>query len=219
MQIQTTVAKVTCPLCLSEQSQHFFTDTRDYYRCPNCALVFVLPKDFLSAEEEKRRYDLHENNPADEGYRRFLSRLFDPVAAELAPNSSGLDFGSGPGPTLSLMLEEAGHTMALYDPFYAPDEAVFARTYDFITTSEVVEHLHHPRQALERLWQCLRPQGILGVMTKRVTTLDAFKTWHYKTDLTHVAFFADETFKWLANHWGATVEFVGKDVVIFRRLA
>ncbi len=217
--MQNPAADITCPLCLLQQSQHFFTDSREYYRCGNCCLVFVLPKDFLSAAEEKGRYDLHENDPADEGYRRFLSRIFNPVAALLAPASQGLDFGSGPGPTLSLMFEETGHTMALYDPFYAPDETVFNHTYDFVTTSEVVEHLHHPRRDLDRIWQCVRPGGVLGVMTKRVTTLAAFKSWHYKNDPTHVIFFAEETFNWLGNHWGATVEFADKDVVIFHRHA
>ncbi len=27
---------------------------------------------FLSAEDEKARYDLHQNNPNDEGYKQFL---------------------------------------------------------------------------------------------------------------------------------------------------
>ena len=31
------------------------------------------------AEEEKRRYDLHENSPDDAHYRRFLSRLLEPL--------------------------------------------------------------------------------------------------------------------------------------------
>jgi len=32
---------------------------------------------------------------------------------KIAPISLGLDFGSGPGPTLSLMLEEQGHRVAI----------------------------------------------------------------------------------------------------------
>ena len=87
-----------------------------------------MPYQFLSPKEEKSEYDLHENSSDDPGYRRFLARLFDPVSHQLAPNSYGLDFGSGPGPTLSVMFEEAGHSMEIYDPFFAPETIVFSTT-------------------------------------------------------------------------------------------
>jgi len=113
---------------------------RDYYRCPVCCLVFVPPWQFLSAEEEKKRYDLHRNSPEDPGYRRFLSRMFIPLQQWLATGSDGLDFGSGPEPMLSRMFEEAGHSMTLFDHFYEHAPAALERPYDFITATEVVEH-------------------------------------------------------------------------------
>jgi rubredoxin len=204
-----------CPLCQLANGGTFFQDGRDYFRCPVCQLVFVSPRQFLSAQEEKAEYDLHQNSAADPRYRRFLSRLFEPLSQRLTPHSSGLDFGSGPGPTLSVMFEEAGHRMAIYDRFYAPDAAVFTHSYDFITASEVVEHLHYPRRELDRLWSCLQPNGWLGIMTKRVIDREAFAAWHYKNDLTHVCFFAAETFHWLANDWGATLILVDQDVALF----
>ena len=42
------------------------------------------------------------------------------------------------------MFEEMGHTVALYDYFYANDPFVLHHLYDFITATEVVEHLHNP---------------------------------------------------------------------------
>lgn len=208
-----------CPLCHQAQGEPFFQDAvRVYLRCPLCHLVFVPPAYFLSPEEEKAEYDLHENSADDPGYRRFLGRLFVPLDARLGRHSVGLDFGSGPGPTLSVMFEEVGHTMAIYDPFYAPDAQVLADRYDFVTATEVVEHLHHPKEELSRLWGCLRPGGWLGIMTKRVLDAEAFATWHYKNDRTHVCFFAAETFEWLAHHWEAELVIVGKDVVLFQKL-
>ena len=70
------------------------------------ALLFVQSADYLSAREEQAEYDLHENSPDDPRYRNFLSQLFEPVLAMISPGSYGLDFGSGPGPTLSCMFEE-----------------------------------------------------------------------------------------------------------------
>jgi 2-polyprenyl-3-methyl-5-hydroxy-6-metoxy-1,4-benzoquinol methylase len=172
----------------------------------------------LSPAEEKAEYDLHRNSPDDVGYRRFLSRTVEPLAARLAPASNGLDFGCGPGPTLSVMLEEAGHQVALYDPFYANDQSVFKRQYDFITATEVVEHLRRPGEELARLWACLAPGGFLAVMTKRVINRQAFARWHYKADRTHICFFSAQTFEWLAKQWQAGLVFEGKDVAILEKV-
>ncbi|OUS03119.1 methyltransferase, partial [Gammaproteobacteria bacterium 54_18_T64] len=128
-----------------------------------------------------------------------------------------LDFGSGPGPTLSLMLEEAGHRVELYDPNYAPDEGVFSRQYDFITSSEVVEHLRAPGLELERLWTLLKPGGVLAIMTKRVIDQNAFARWHYKNDPTHIVFFSEQTFQWLGKQWQVEPVFYSADVVFFNK--
>ncbi len=206
-----------CPLC-GAASEHFTRDARrDYFRCPSCSLVFVVAGDRVSRAEEKACYDQHQNDPNDQRYRQFLNRLFAPLHERLPPRSRGLDFGSGPGPTLSLMFHDAGHVMRIYDPFYAPDMTALTDTYDFITASEVVEHLHRPREELERLWSLLRPGGWLAVMTKRTGDLDAFNTWHYKKDPTHVVFFAEATFIWLANHWQAELTLADRDVALLHK--
>lgn len=204
-----------CPLCGGTALSLFHRDRRrDYLQCGDCRLVFVPPDQYLSAARERAEYDLHRNDPADPGYRRFLSRLAQPLLQRLAPHSEGLDFGSGPGPALALMLSQAGHRVALYDVFYCTDTAVLQRPYDFITATEVAEHLHHPGEELDRLWSLLRPGGVLGLMTKLVIDADAFARWHYKNDLTHVCFFSRDTFAWLAQRWGAQLAFIGNDVIL-----
>jgi Methyltransferase domain len=212
-----------CPLCHGEQGREIYRDRpelrhhRAYYRCDRCNLIFVLPASFLSFQAEKAEYDLHQNNAQDPGYRRFLSRLGNPLLDCLAPNSQGLDFGSGPGPTLSVMLEAAGHRVVLYDPFYADDGAVFARPYDFITATEVVEHLRQPRMELDRLWGCLKPGGTFGLMTKLSRDDAAFAGWHYKSDRTHICFFSVQTFEWLATRWQAKLVILGQDVILLHK--
>lgn len=204
-----------CPLCKSKEiSDYFSNKRRDFLQCLKCYLVFVPERFHLSAEEEKKRYDLHENNPEDGGYRKFLSRLAIPLNEKLKSNSHGLDFGSGPGPTLSNMLEEYGYTVRLYDCFYADDKGVLKKKYDFITATEVFEHLRNPIETIELLWQRLKPGGIFGIMTKLVIDKEAFSTWHYITDRTHICFFSVKTFKWLANKLEAKIEFIGNDVII-----
>ena len=208
-----------CPLCEAANAEKFFEDkNRSYFRCRTCSLTFVLSECFLSSEEEKKRYDLHQNDPHDEQYRSFLNRLFQPLQKRLVPQSRGLDFGSGPGPTLSVMFEEAGHSMAIYDRFYAEDPTLLETTYDFITATEVLEHLREPQKELARLWGCLRPGGCLGIMTKLALGAKEFSKWHYKDDETHICFFSKETFTWLAAQWRAKVTFEDKDVIIFQSM-
>ncbi len=216
--MNATIPNLLCPLCRENANEPYYQDKRRIYRhCHHCQLVFVPPEYFLSEANEKLAYDHHQNSPSDPGYRRFLGRLFFPLQDRLTANSHGLDFGSGPGPTLSVMLEEVGHTVRLYDHFYAHDPTVLEKPYDFITATEVVEHLHDPARILTQLWTLLKPGGYLGLMTKLVRDQHAFTTWHYKNDLTHVCFFSKETFKWLADQWHAELEFFDSDVMVFHR--
>ncbi len=208
-----------CPLCLNDKILIFHEDRiRSYFQCQNCSLVFV-PKVFhLSPEDEKREYDLHNNNPEDEGYRRFLSRLTNPLQERIGTGAYGLDFGCGPGPTLSVMLEENGFHVDLYDFFYYKNDDVFDIKYDFITATEVVEHLHNPEKVFKILVECLNPGGVLGIMTKLVKNKEAFNRWHYIQDRTHVSFFSKETFIWLSKKMNMKVDFVGSDVILFEKL-
>jgi len=207
-----------CPLCCAPGVSKFFAGKqRDYLHCPVCGLVFVPPTQFLSAEEEKKRYDLHQNSPDDDGYRRFLGRLFIPLKQRLERGSSGLDFGSGPEPTLSLMLEDAGHPMAIFDLFYNNVPAALNEQYDFITTTEVVEHLREPRRELDRLWACLKRGGWLGIMTKFAVDRTAFPRWYYKDDPTHICFFSRSAFAFLAAAWNADLIIPEDDVVLIQK--
>lgn len=208
----------TCPLCQTRDGEVYFEDSRrNYFKCRACNLVFVPPVYYLSSDEEKHRYDQHQNSPDDARYRKFLNRLFMPLQTQLRPGSRGLDFGSGPGPTLSKMFEEAGHSMAIYDSYYAKNESVWEQQFDFITASEVVEHLHQPGTELDRLWARLKPGGTLGVMTMLTPAREAFATWHYKNDMTHVSFFSRNTFGWLGDQWGSKPKFFDNDVVLFQK--
>lgn len=179
--------------------------------------MFVPSRFFLSSSAEKKRYDLHRNASDDPGYRRFLSRLFAPLHACLSPGSSGLDFGSGPEPVLARMFEQAGHAVTIFDRYYAPSPAAFEGRYDFITACEVAEHFHDPGPELDRLWSCLEPGGMLGVMTRPAPGPEDFPAWQYKNDLTHVCFFSPATFRWLAARWDAEVTFPDHDVALFRK--
>ena len=206
-----------CPVCRTAAVATFgLFDGKGYWRCDACGARGMAPAHYPDPTTERAEYDRHENDVDDPGYRRFLDRLAAPLRARLAPGARGLDYGCGPGPALAAMLREAGHEVALYDPFYAPDPAPLSATYDFITCTEVAEHFHHPAMEFDRLGAMLRPGGLLAVMTCFQTDDSRFDGWHYRKDPTHVVFYRAETFSALSAARGWTCEIPCKDVALMR---
>ena len=211
----------SCPLCQTPHPKFFYQGPqRDYLRCQQCGLIFVPEDELLPSKTEKARYDLHENNPANKGYRQFLQQLTHPLLKQIGPPpQQGLDFGCGPGPALAQMLESQGYTIARYDPYYEPDPAVLKRTYDFLTCTEVMEHLYKPAREWELLLKLLQSGGWLGIMTKLVDDLAAFPEMHYITDDTHVSFFSRRTFTFLAKRDGLNAKFFGDNTILIQKTA
>jgi len=207
-----------CPLCHQQQSRLYFEDRqRQYWACPVCALIYVPVYFHLSPVEERQRYDSHQNSASDPNYRSFLNRLMSPLLTYLRPGQQGLDFGCGPGPTLSLMLQERGFSMSVYDPFYANNLLVLQRCYDFITCTEAIEHFSRPDTEWRRLLSLLNDGGCLAIMTQLVDPLADFSGWYYKNDPTHIHFFSRQTFEWMALRDSLSVEFHGESVAIFKK--
>lgn len=175
----------------------------------------------LSLLEEKAIYDLHENSLDDAGYLTFLSRAITPLKSYLTNKRKsevkGLDYGCGPAPALANQLQNDGYSVDVYDPIYAPNQAILNSQYDFVSCTEVVEHFNNPKPALETLFNLVKPQGVLVIMTKLVINQERFAQWHYKNDLTHVAFYCEQTFEYIAENYGFTVEISGNDVLILTK--
>ena len=186
-------------------------------QCLNCDFVFVPSQYHLSESEEKKRYDTHNNNPDDPRYRQFLSQLTEPLNEIISSDSYGLDFGCGPGPTLSLMMQEKGHQMDLYDKFYAKNQSVFKKSFDFITLTEVLEHLCDPVFELERLASILKPKGILAVMTQTLAQDIDFKSWYYKNDPSHISFYNDKSLTGLASLLELEITQFSDRVIFFKK--
>nr|WP_237732867.1 class I SAM-dependent methyltransferase [Shewanella schlegeliana] len=205
-------------MCQQPSLQAFHQDKfREYQRCDNCQLVSVPDSFLLNSEEEKAVYDQHQNNPDDLGYRKFLSRALDPVLERVAQDAEGLDFGCGPGPTISVMAAEKGIKVDNYDLYYCNEPQKLQQQYDFVTITEVIEHVADAQSLVATLDSLLKPGGILVIMTKRAGDLEAFSSWHYKGDPTHIRFYSTATFEWIAQHYGWTLEVLGNDVVLFTK--
>ena len=209
----------SCLLCSSESiASHEFAHGRPYVTCMDCGLIFVPPLYHPDRSTERSRYETHENDPSDKRYRAFLRRAEAPLLEHLEPPATGLDYGAGPGPTLSVMLEERGFDMEIYDPFFAPSRKPLAHTYDFITCTETAEHFHDPAAEFERLYALLRPGGCLLVMTIWADERN-FKSWRYARDVTHVCFYRRRTIQWIADRFGYRLNVLRRGVALFRKAA
>jgi len=214
----TDKAPEPCPVCRAASPDHFLhIKEQDYWLCETCEARFLDPRQRPEPADERAHYLLHENDPADLRYRAFLSRLAEPLLNKLGPAMSGLDYGCGPGPALAEMMREAGHDMALYDPFFHADPLPLSQDYDFITCTETAEHFHHPAEEFKRLGAMLRPGGWLGVMTCFQTDDALFANWHYRKDPTHVVFYRETTFQHIAAQRGWKCEIPGKNVVLMQK--
>ncbi|MDB3877395.1 class I SAM-dependent methyltransferase [Gammaproteobacteria bacterium] len=207
-----------CIVCNNQSAKSFQTsDTKTYWKCGNCLAKFLDPSLYIEAGIEKERYLEHDNRIDDEAYRSFLSRLANPLQKKLSVDDTGLDFGCGHGPALADMLQAEGFQIDLYDPFFFPDKKVFTKKYNFITCTETAEHFHDPHQEFNALDNLLSPGGWLGVMTCFLTTDEAFESWYYRRDPTHVTFYCEKTFEVIASQRNWQYEFPSKDIVLLQK--
>lgn len=186
-----------CPLC-QRRSSLFFDKT---YCCPNCYLVFKSKELFLSKEAEDKRYRTHQNSNNDQGYIDFLNRLANPLKEFIKNEDQFLDYGCGPYSQISKILEADLHSTSCYDPLFFPDESVKNKKFDVVTCTEVVEHFQDVKGEWEKLISTVKPNGILGIMTRFYQDTTNYKEWWYKNDPTHIVFYREETFDYLAQKY------------------
>jgi len=209
---------MNCIVCNNESTESFqTTESKTYWNCKGCSAKFLDPSLYIELNIEKERYLEHDNRIDDEAYRSFLSRLANPLQKKLSFDDAGLDFGCGHGPALADMLQAEGFQIDLYDPFFFPDKKVFTKKYNFITCTETVEHFHHPFQEFNALDSLLAPGGWLGIMTCFLTTDEAFESWYYRRDPTHVTFYCEKTFEVIAAQRNWQYEFPSKDIVLIQK--
>lgn len=157
------------------------------------------PDQRLSIGEEKERYLHHQNGPQEAGYVKFLERIITPALEYLSDEMVGLDYGCGPSPTLSVLLERKGISCHNYDPVFGYNYPRIQ--YDFIFATESFEHFYNPKEEITRIKTLLKPLGYLFIMTERWETTDQFRKWYYNKDPTHVCFYHKNTFQFIRQQF------------------
>ncbi len=206
-----------CPLCNTSLQQR--VDPK-YFLCAGCGAYVMEQKHWLSAADEKARYDTHNNDVHDLGYRKFVQPICSAIQNDFTPEHHGLDYGCGPGPVISTMLREMNYQIRLFDPFFHPDPTYLEHRYDYIFSCEVFEHFFEPKMEIEKLISLLKLKGKLYIMTHLYNPKVEveFQKWYYRNDPTHVFIYTEKTISYIAQHFSLELEKIDGRLIVFSKL-
>ena len=188
-----------------------------YYDCDTCKAIVKDQQYYVTATEEKARYETHNNDVHDSRYQNFTMPITSYVLENFLPAHKGLDFGSGTGPVISSMLLKKGYDIVPYDPFFAPKQHVLQQRYDYIVSCEVFEHFHKPKKEIDRLTSLLKTNGMLLIMTLLYDGAVDFKNWHYRKDPTHIFIYRKETIAYIAKAYKLDVVILTDRFIVFKK--
>ncbi len=188
-----------CIICKSETKTFFDLGVKcTTHHCLECGVISKDIQHHPTQKQELHQYSMHNNSLENRGYVEMFEQFLEFTLANTKEVKTVLDFGSGPTPVLSYLLEKKGFKTTIYDKHFAPKPIV--GKYDLITSTEVFEHLDSPLKTLKKLKSHLNANATISIMTQFHTDrLDFYKQWWYRKDPTHITFFTPHTFQVLAK--------------------
>lgn len=193
----------SCRICKGPTVKFYHTVMKShYYSCSYCEFISKDVDTQLTEKEELTLYNTHVNSIDDPHYVSYFRTFIEKTLLDhCTVGMVGLDFGSGPEPVLAKLLErDYGFKMDIYDLFYSPHKSYDKQTYDFITVTEVLEHLRSPMAYFELFRSLLKANGILAIMTNFHHGSEThFNSWHYTRDQSHISFYTPKTFEVIAE--------------------
>jgi transcription initiation factor TFIIIB Brf1 subunit/transcription initiation factor TFIIB len=207
-----------CPLCLEHNTQEYSRDkVRSYFICSHCEIIFVPRDQLITQEQEKQRYDSHQNDKENLNYQNYLKKIVSEILPSLEKEDIGLDFGCGITDLMGQLFKTKSFAVDSFDLYFFPEKNIWKKTYNFIILSEVIEHLRNPQSEMQGLRQILLAHGQLFIKTKlHPNKKELFDNWFYKRDNTHVQFFNLVSLKELAIQLNMNgPELIGEDLYRF----
>jgi len=212
---------MNCLICGEKLTRLEHPKTKEpYFYCHICDSYSKDESLFPTRKEELEVYSNHQNSLDQEDYVAYLK---DFVHQSILPFHKGyrlLEYGSGPTPVLSHILEKDYHFLVeKYDKHYEIEKEYLDLQYDVISSTEVLEHIHNPMPVFLEWISLLPVGGIISIMTLfHPKNPDDFFEWWYIRDKTHLLFFSEKTFEWIAKTLELQIVFTDhKRMIVFRK--
>ncbi len=211
----------SCRICNSP-STLFFQDERQFYKCPECRLIFS--EDFPDKDVEEKHYKTQWETTDPVFWKSQVDVLVQLMHNYRVPKHI-LDFGSGSGEMTREFLSR-GYDITPLEPMihgYLKDQN-YPFQFDVVILVEVLEHLTDPWKEIHAIENVLAPGGIVIFSTlltnefiDRQNAADHFKNWWYKDDPTHVSFFCNHVLSKMADIGNYDIDIIGDKVFVLKR--
>ncbi|WP_394129168.1 methyltransferase domain-containing protein [Shewanella maritima] len=167
---------------------------------------------------EKQRYGRAQKASKQRQLSQFVLPLLEQVSQQQQHQALiGLNFGRLLSPSSLQNIAQSGHTLKQYDPFFAADNQLLSSQYDFVCCYRVFEHFRSPNKEWRLLSNLVKPEGWLAINTPLLADLAQFSKWHYKNNPTHVSFYQQATFEFLASISDFELIFASKDLILMQK--
>jgi len=218
---------VNCAICSSDQTIPFLKkDSFNIVKCLECGLVYVTPRLTFKELEEfyaTNYYEYVESYDLDFQRRKGAIRWI----RKYKTSGKLLDIGCSVGSMLEAAnkyfdslgidvaewsLEDARKRNLNVLNGTLEDINFEKETFDVVTFTEVIEHIHDPVSFLKEVNRVLKPQGIIYITTGNIDGWRARRDghkWYYLTPQYHIYFFSPKTIRKILEQSGFEVLEVG----------
>ena len=223
--MQNELQEVACDFCGYEEHRSIYKlKNSSIVECTNCNFKYLNPRissqrikeilqewaknDVLDDERLRIAYDTR----TQALYRSYIRRAENEKSTQ---SKKMLDVGCASGAFLyvakslgwdvtGLEIGEASSEYARNKGINVINASIFddsinieAATYDVVVFLEVIEHLEHPKRALEMIYSWLKPGGVLILSTPNFNSLfrriHKTKWWVINCEEEHIMFFTPES--------------------------
>lgn len=193
-----------CIIC-NNDTQEFENNLYRFHYCINCNYIFKDSAYYLDELSEKNRYEQH-SCEVDENYeKQFIDLIEKYIFPRVEQDFVGIDYGCGQSKVLiNVFKKYYGIDIDGYDKYFY--DIKLKKVYDLIVCTEVIEHVKNPLEFVSDLLSYLKVGGLLVIKTNfHDNDLETFKKWWYTRDSTHIGFFNNKTFEFIANKFNLEI--------------
>lgn len=162
--------------------RRFGEESFTVWRCSNCLSLHC--REAVDLDPYYVNYPMTKQRLDFATLQAFKNRLSFMRAQGLQSTHSVLDYGCGTGLFVEF-LKRNGFDAVGFDPYIPTffDRSILERTYDFITSQDVIEHVSEPRELVQEYMRLMNKGGMLFVGTPNAGEIDLTRLEQFSMEL------------------------------------